>query len=143
MTFRVGDLDLSEEDVCNAIATEISSFMRQDIPGVINTVMEEWIAAMDEQLWDIRGDWEVGRFKDHMVTFKEFDFCGDPHLLRSRETIISMLRTKIREHVRVSSHKTLSGLLEAARERDMELDTQQWKRVKGQVHASTLTSMKS
>lgn len=143
MTFRVGDLDLSEEDVCNAIATEISSFMRQDIPGVINTVMEEWIAAMDEQLWDIRGDWEVGRFKDHMVTFKEFDFCGDPHLLRSIETIISMLRTKIREHVRVSSHKTLSGLLEAARERDMELDTQQWKRVKGQVHASTLTSMKS
>lgn len=39
-----------------------------------------------------------------------------------------MLRMEIREHVSMSIHNTLSDLVEAARDRELELETQKWKR---------------
>lgn len=36
-----------------------------------------------------------------------------------------MLRTKIWEHMSISNHRTLSSLVEAARERELKLETQQ------------------
>lgn len=54
-----------------------------------------------------------------------------------------MLRKDIRKHMSISSHKTLPSLVEASRERDLELETQHRKRRKGQVHASTTTTKKT
>lgn len=47
-----------------------------------------------------------------------------------------MLRIEIHEFVSISQHKNLSGLVEATRDRKMELETDQQKRRHDQVHAS-------
>ncbi|CAH1426832.1 unnamed protein product [Lactuca virosa] len=50
VTFRVGDSDFSEDDVYDVTAIEIPRFMREDFPGLINTVREKLIVVIDERL---------------------------------------------------------------------------------------------
>ena len=53
-----------------------------------------------------------------------------------------MLRTEIQEFVSISNHKTFSNLVNATRDKELELETQQQKRKEDQVHAYLLAVKK-
>ena len=90
VTFHVGDVSLSEGDLPGIVAVDILRFMREDLPGLVNTSREELISVMDERLRILSADLEAGRLMNREVSFKEFDACGGPHFFGKREPIISM-----------------------------------------------------
>ncbi|CAI9276868.1 unnamed protein product [Lactuca saligna] len=88
--FCVGDSYMGEEDVCDIIATKIFRFMKEDLPGLINTIIKELVVVMDEHLRilqaELEGGWPCGR----RVNFKEFDACVPLRFFPSKESIINM-----------------------------------------------------
>ncbi|CAH1412249.1 unnamed protein product [Lactuca virosa] len=67
--FHVGGSCLSEGDVFDIIAMDISRFVREDLPGLISIVKEELNAVVDEQLRILRAEHEDGGPWGREVTF--------------------------------------------------------------------------
>ncbi|CAI9264123.1 unnamed protein product [Lactuca saligna] len=89
-TFIVGESSLSERDVCDIIAKEISRFMREDMPRLISFVMEEMISMIYERLRVLQADLEAGRLMTQKVFFRELDTCGAPCFFEGKDHIINM-----------------------------------------------------
>lgn len=62
----------------------------------------------------------IAKFTERALFYSQYAASKESKMNRYHD----MLRTEIREFVSISEHKSLSSLVEAVRERELELETQ-------------------
>lgn len=81
---------MSERNLYDIIAAEISRFVSVELPCWISTIRDELILVMDDRLRVLQAELEASRPYDFGVTFKEFYSCGALCFMGRRDSSVSM-----------------------------------------------------